>query len=179
MAEKKLNVLTIFGTRKELIKLYPVLEKLQASDHIESIIATTHQHQEEFEDLYDLFNISTDHDLNLQRAENYLSDITNLALSGIEPLLKLHRPDLVLMDIQLPGMDGLSATKIVKEDPSLKDIPIVALTSYAMQGDKEKALGAGCAGYIAKPIDTRKFLETVSQFIKDDNSQGESCRYEI
>ena len=90
------------------------------------------------------------------------------AETGIH-LIREQRPDLVLMDIQLPGMDGLSATKMIKEDPSLKDIPIVALTSYAMQGDKEKALEAGCTGYIAKPIDTRKFLETVSQYLKDDN----------
>jgi CheY-like chemotaxis protein len=90
------------------------------------------------------------------------------AESGIEKIRE-QRPDLVLMDIQLPGMDGLSATKIVKEDPSLKDIPIVALTSYAMQGDEEKALEAGCTGYIAKPIDTRKFLETISKYLTDDN----------
>jgi CheY-like chemotaxis protein len=90
------------------------------------------------------------------------------AESGIQ-LIREQRPDLVLMDIQLPGMDGLSATKIIKEDPELKDIPIVALTSYAMQGDKEKALAAGCTGYITKPIDTRKFLETVSQYLNDDN----------
>ena len=90
------------------------------------------------------------------------------AESGIE-LIREQRPDLVLMDIQLPGMDGLSATKIIKEDPDLKDIPIVALTSFAMQGDEEKALAAGCTGYITKPIDTRKFLETVSQYLKDDN----------
>ena len=90
------------------------------------------------------------------------------AESGIE-LIREHRPDLVLMDIQLPGMDGLSATKIIKEDPALKDIPVVALTSYAMQGDVEKALEAGCSGYIAKPIDTRKFLETISQYLKDNN----------
>src|SRR5210317_1705530 len=90
------------------------------------------------------------------------------AESGIQ-LIREQRPDLVLMDIQLPGMDGLSATKIIKEDPSLKDIPIVALTSYAMQGDEEKALAAGCTGYITKPIDTRKFLETVSQYLKDDD----------
>jgi CheY-like chemotaxis protein len=90
------------------------------------------------------------------------------AESGIE-LIREKRPDLVLMDIQLPGMDGLSATKIIKEDPELKDIPIVALTSYAMQGDKEKALAAGCTGYITKPIDTRKFLETVSQYLNGDN----------
>jgi len=90
------------------------------------------------------------------------------AESGIE-LIREQRPDLVLMDIQLPGMDGLSAAKVIKEDPALKDIPIIALTSYAMQGDEEKALASGCTGYIAKPIDTRKFLETVSQYLKDDN----------
>jgi len=90
------------------------------------------------------------------------------AESGIEQIRE-QRPDLVLMDIQLPGMDGLSATKIIKKDPSLKDIPVVALTSYAMQGDEEKALAAGCSGYIAKPIDTRKFLETIAQYLKDNN----------
>ena len=90
------------------------------------------------------------------------------AETGIK-LIREERPDLVLMDIQLPGMDGLSATEVIKADPDLKDIPIVALTSYAMQGDKEKALAAGCTGYIAKPIDTRQFLETVSQYLKDDN----------
>ena len=90
------------------------------------------------------------------------------AESGIQ-IIREQRPDLVLMDIQLPGMDGLSATKIVTEDPSLKDIPIVALTSYAMQGDEEKALEAGCTGYIAKPIETRKFLKTISQYLNGDN----------
>ena len=90
------------------------------------------------------------------------------AESGIEQI-RAQRPDLVLMDIQLPGMDGLSATKIIKEDPSIKDIPVVALTSYAMQGDEEKALEAGCTGYIAKPIDTRKFLETISKYLKGNN----------
>ena len=89
------------------------------------------------------------------------------AESGIQ-LIRDQRPDLVLMDLQLPGMDGLSATKLIKEDPTLKDIPIVALTSYAMQGDEERALEAGCTGYIAKPIDTRKFLKTISKFFNDD-----------
>jgi CheY-like chemotaxis protein len=98
----------------------------------------------------------------------------NDAESGIEQIRE-KQPDLVLMDIQLPGMDGLSATKVIKEDPDLKDIPIVALTSFAMQGDEEKALAVGCTGYITKPIDTRKFLETVSQYLKDDNLQRKSC----
>jgi CheY-like chemotaxis protein len=97
----------------------------------------------------------------------------NDAESGIQQIRE-QRPDLVLMDIQLPGMDGLSATKIIKEDPELKDIPIVALTSYAMQGDEEKALAAGCTGYITKPIDTRNFLKTVSEYLKDDEHKKES-----
>ena len=97
----------------------------------------------------------------------------NDAESGIQQIRE-QRPDLVLMDIQLPGMDGLSATKIIKEDPELKDIPVVALTSYAMQGDEEKALAAGCTGYITKPIDTRNFLKTVSEYLKDDEHKKES-----
>jgi len=80
-------------------------------------------------------------------------------------LAREHHPDLILMDIQLPGMDGLAATRKIKNDPAVKDICVVALTSYAMQGDQEKAKDAGCAGYIAKPIDTRSFLETVGQFL--------------
>ena len=73
------------------------------------------------------------------------------AESGIE-MIRGQRPDLVLMDIQLPGMDGLSATKIIKEDSDLKDIPIVALTSYAMQGDEEKALAARMTSRPARAV---------------------------
>jgi CheY-like chemotaxis protein len=86
------------------------------------------------------------------------------AENGIQ-LAREHHPDLILMDIQLPGMDGLTATREIKNDPAVKDISIVALTSYAMQGDEEKARDAGCIGYIAKPIDTRSFLQTVGQFL--------------
>lgn len=86
------------------------------------------------------------------------------AESGIE-LAKKIKPDLILMDIQLPGMDGLSATQIIRKDPSLKDIPIVAITSYAMHGDEQKAKSAGCSGYIAKPIDTRSFLDTINEYM--------------
>ena len=86
------------------------------------------------------------------------------AENGIQLALE-HRPDLILMDIQLPGIDGLTATRMIKQDPNLKEIPIVALTSYAMHGDEEKALKAGCAGYIAKPIDTRSFLDNLSRFL--------------
>ena len=86
------------------------------------------------------------------------------AETGLQAARK-HQPDLILMDIQLPGMDGLSATRIIKQDDALKDIPVVALTSYAMAGDKEKATEAGCDGYIPKPIETRTFLEHLSQFL--------------
>ena len=106
----------------------------------------------------------------LLKIGNYQMLEANDAESGIQ-LIREHQPDLVLMDIQLPGMDGLAATKILKEDSDLKDIPIVALTSYAMQGDKEKALEAGCSGYIAKPIDTRNFLETLARYLEDENSK--------
>jgi two-component system cell cycle response regulator len=85
------------------------------------------------------------------------------AEDGIQ-LAREHNPELILMDIQLPGMDGLSATRIIKKDPALKAIPVVALTSYAMQGDNKKASEAGFDAYITKPIDTRSFLGTVKKF---------------
>ena len=87
------------------------------------------------------------------------------AEKGIE-LARDHHPDLILMDIQLPGMDGFTATHIIKEDPDLKEIPVMALTSYAMSGDEGKAIEAGCNGYMSKPIDTRSFLDTISRFIR-------------
>ena len=86
------------------------------------------------------------------------------AETGIQ-LARECRPDLILMDIQLPDMDGLNATRIIKEDPSLKNIKILALTSYAMEGDDKKAREAGCDGYIIKPIDTRNFIKTIDQYL--------------
>ena len=78
---------------------------------------------------------------------------------------KQEKFDLILMDIQLPGMDGLSATKIIKEESVNKDTPIVALTAYAMTGDKEKIEAAGCDGYLTKPINTRAFVPKVAEFL--------------
>ena len=77
-------------------------------------------------------------------------------------LVREHHPDLILMDIQLPGMDGLSATKIIKTDPDLKDIPVFALSGFAMESDKEKAADIGLAGYIVKPISVKGLLETLA-----------------
>jgi CheY-like chemotaxis protein len=87
------------------------------------------------------------------------------AESGIL-LARAQKLDLILMDVQLPGMDGLSATRIIKEDQALKHMPVVALTSYAMEGDAKKAAEAGCEGYITKPIDTRAFLDTIRKFLQ-------------
>ena len=89
--------------------------------------------------------------------------------SKVVDLAKHNRPDLILMDIHLPGMDGLSVTKILKSDLQTKNIPIVALTAYAMRDDEQKILEAGCDGYIAKPIDTRKFPEAVAGYLKKFN----------
>jgi CheY-like chemotaxis protein len=75
------------------------------------------------------------------------------------------RPRLILMDIQLPGMDGLALTRQLKDDPATKDIVVVALTAYAMKGDDEKAFASGCAGYITKPLDTRTFAGTVARLL--------------
>ena len=91
------------------------------------------------------------------------------AETGIR-LARDHRPALILMDIQLPGMDGLTATRLIRSDEKLRGTPVVALTSYAMQGDEEKAADAGCDGYISKPLDTRKFLDSIAAFIKDSDS---------
>jgi CheY-like chemotaxis protein len=79
--------------------------------------------------------------------------------------LKAHTPDLILMDVQLPGQDGLSLTRQLKADPATVQIPIVALTAHAMDGDREQALAAGCSGYLTKPINTRTFGDEVKEFL--------------
>ena len=80
-------------------------------------------------------------------------------------LANLH-PTLILMDIQLPGMDGLTLTRLLKQDPATRDIPVVALTAYAMPGDEQKALAAGCDDYITKPIDTRTFMKRIMRYLE-------------
>ena len=80
------------------------------------------------------------------------------------------RPRLVLMDIQLPDIDGLQLTREFKTDPELRDIPVVAVTSYAMKGDRQKSLDAGCDGYITKPIDTRQFPLDIEKYLRGTGS---------
>ena len=79
--------------------------------------------------------------------------------------LTTSEPHLILMDIQLPGMDGLELTRLVKSDAKYQHIPIIAITAFAMKGDKEKTLAAGCDGYIAKPIDVRTLPDIISDYL--------------
>lgn len=87
-------------------------------------------------------------------------------------MLAARKPDLILMDVQLPGVDGLSLTRRLKRDEKTAAIPVVALTALAMLGDRERTLEAGCAGYISKPIDTRTFGLQVTQYLVDNQSNG-------
>jgi CheY-like chemotaxis protein len=87
-------------------------------------------------------------------------------------MLRESRPRLILMDIQLPGMDGLEATRRLKADPATRDIIVIALTAYAMKGDHEKALSAGCDGYVTKPIDTRALPGMIASYLARQGAEG-------
>lgn len=90
-------------------------------------------------------------------------------------LIEREKPQLILMDIALPGMDGISLTKILKTKPETRDITIVAVSAFAMNSDKERAAEAGCDGFITKPIDTRNFIQTLQKFLPDELSNT-NCR---
>ena len=81
-------------------------------------------------------------------------------------LTRKNRPDLILMDIQLPEISGLEITKMLKADDDLRSIPVIAVTAFAMKGDEQKIRNGGCDGYIAKPISVASFLQTVSRFLE-------------
>ena len=114
-----------------------------------------------------------DNDMNMQLVEYLLEeggfDIIKAA-SG-EEALSITRDttapplDLILMDIHLPGMDGLSVVRAMKADERTKTVPILALTAHAMRGDKDRFLEAGCDGYISKPIDVKTFLASIGQYL--------------
>ena len=81
-------------------------------------------------------------------------------------IARAEGPDVVLMDIDLPGMNGLEAAKVLKADDRTRDIPVAALTAFAMSGDEQRAKEAGCVGYLTKPIDTRRFADQVSELLQ-------------
>src|SRR3954468_18079428 len=97
----------------------------------------------------------------LAASEGFETMTANDAYEALESL-KTERPDLILMDLQMPGMDGLELTRRLKADPAMKDIPIIALTAAAMRCDEERAAAAGCDGFLAKPLDTRTFAATIT-----------------
>ncbi len=125
--------------------------------------------------------IIEDDDLNLKLVESLLELGRYRVLKAMDAetgisLMREHSPDLVLMDIRLPGMDGLQATRLIKQDPELRDIPVIALTAQAMVGDEADALRAGCSGYFSKPIDTRSFLATLQSFIGERKKKSEASK---
>ena len=80
-------------------------------------------------------------------------------------LARIHHPDLILMDIQLPEVSGLEVTKWIKSDPALRHIPVIAVTAFAMKGDEERIRQGGCEAYLSKPISVAKFMETIRRFL--------------
>ena len=106
--------------------------------------------------------MASDYDFVVQEADS--------AHRGIEIALAQH-PDLILMDLSMPEMDGLTATRHIRSMPELSDIPIVALTANAMESDRDRSLEAGCDGYIKKPIDVDKFPEEVITYIRSGNER--------
>ncbi len=97
----------------------------------------------------------------LLRSQGYQVREATTAAAAFEMVDK-EPPDLIVMDIQLPGIDGLEATRKLKARSATATIPVIAVTSYAMKGDREKALAAGCAGYVTKPIDKNTFIQEVA-----------------
>jgi two-component system cell cycle response regulator DivK len=87
-------------------------------------------------------------------------------------MARVHQPDLILMDIQLPEIDGYEATKRIRSDPELRSIPIIAVTSFALSGDEEKARAAGCVAYVTKPFSPRQLLAKIRQHLDSADTKG-------
>ncbi|GAB4069880.1 response regulator [Ancylobacter sonchi] len=117
--------------------------------------------------------IVEDNELNMKlfrdllEAHGYTTLATRHGVEAME-LARRHKPDLILMDIQLPEVSGLQVTAWLKADPELKAIPVVAVTAFAMKGDEERIRQGGCEAYLSKPISVAKFLETVRHFVPLD-----------
>ena len=107
-------------------------------------------------------NMKLFHDL--LDAQGYMTLETREGLQALS-LARQHRPDLILMDIQLPEISGLEVTKWLKEDDDLARIPVIAVTAFAMKGDEERIREGGCEAYLSKPISVGKFIETIRHFL--------------
>jgi two-component system cell cycle response regulator DivK len=114
--------------------------------------------------------IVEDNDLNMKlfrdllEAHGYRTAQTRDGLSVL-PMARLHKPDLIIMDIQLPEVSGLDVTRWLKADDELKHIPVIAITAFAMKGDEEKIRAGGCEDYLSKPIAIGTFLSTVRKYL--------------
>lgn len=102
----------------------------------------------------------------LVKAHGYEVDTAADADSAVAAI-RASKPRVILMDIQLPGIDGLELTRRLKADPETKDIAIIAVTAYAMKGDEDKALAAGCDDYVTKPIDTRALPQVIARHVQN------------
>ena len=109
-------------------------------------------------------NMKLFHDL--LDAQGYETLQTREGLQALA-LAREHRPDLILMDIQLPEVSGLEVTKWIKEDDDLRAIPVIAVTAFAMKGDEERIRQGGCEAYISKPISVPRFIETIKSYLGD------------
>ena len=113
--------------------------------------------------------IIEDNELNMKlfndllRANGYETLQSRTGIEGLD-LARQHHPDLILMDIQLPEVSGIDVTRWLKEDESLRAIPVIAITAFAMKGDEERIRESGCEAYLSKPISVSKFLETVKNY---------------
>ena len=101
----------------------------------------------------------------LMKAKGYDVATAVDAESALEEV-RTHRPKLILMDVQLPGVDGLQLTRQLKSDPATREIIVIAVTAYAMKGDQDRAIAAGCDDYVTKPIDTRQLPETIERHLR-------------
>jgi two-component system, cell cycle response regulator DivK len=116
--------------------------------------------------------IVEDNELNMKlfkdliEASGYETIRTRSGLDALD-LARLHKPDLILMDIQLPEVSGLEVTKWLKEDDQLHRIPVIAVTAFAMKGDEERIRQGGCEAYISKPISVANFVQTIKTFLGD------------
>jgi len=108
----------------------------------------------------------------IMSAKGYVVTRAHDGQEGLDQVTR-ERPDLILLDIQLPVMDGYTTARELRKIPELHATPIIALTSYAMTGDREKALDAGCTGYIEKPINPRTFIDQIAQYLEARGKQGE------
>jgi two-component system, cell cycle response regulator DivK len=126
-----------------------------------------------------LVMIVEDNDLNMKlfrdliEAQGYRTIHTRDGMEVMD-LARQNKPDLILMDIQLPEVSGLDVTRFLKEDPELRSIPVIAVTAFAMKGDEEKIRAGGCEDYISKPISIGPFIGTIKRYLERKNENKET-----